>query len=311
MTWRVLVSLCGVAVIGAATHANVLHAGGYGADAAPLIIAMAALLTVGMGFVGILWSERRLRSAIGLAVCILAGEVYWLCINAEREVAQREQQEMPTAAARDRRIAAERRLEEAKAGKRTADVAAVEEAANPGCKVNCAQLLSAGQLRATQQLAEARASLSALPQAVAVDGLPTRLGVVPWAWDLWMAALRSIGVMGASIGVGLALHSRAKAVSVLPVTGPEPRSVRRSAPAQIEQFVPNKKRAGPPRHEVREHVSEFMMEWVRPDPVGTASLRELHERYLPWCKNHAKQPLPASVLGRELRLVVDAIGLLM
>jgi hypothetical protein len=75
MTWRVLVSLCGVAVIGAATHANVLHAGGYGTEAAPLIIAMAALLTFGMGFVGLLWSERRLRAAIGLAVCILAGEV--------------------------------------------------------------------------------------------------------------------------------------------------------------------------------------------------------------------------------------------
>jgi hypothetical protein len=56
-------------------------------------------------------------------------------------------------------------------------------------------------------------------------------------------------------------------------------------------------------------VSEFMMEWVRPDPAGTASLRELHARYLPWCESKAKKPLCSSVLGRELRSIVDAIGL--
>jgi hypothetical protein len=57
-------------------------------------------------------------------------------------------------------------------------------------------------------------------------------------------------------------------------------------------------------------MSEFMMEWVHPDPAGTASLRELlHARYLPWCESKAKEPLCSSVLGRELRSIVDAIGL--
>jgi hypothetical protein len=263
---------------------------------------------VGMGFVGLLWSERRLASALGLAVCILAGEVYWLCINAEREVAQREQQEMPTAEARKRRSAAENRLEEAKAGKRAADVAAVEEAAKPGCKVNCAQLLSTGQQRATQELSEARASLAALPQPQEVDGLPVRLGVAPWAWDLWMAALRSIGVMGASIAVALALHPRPRLHAASRVAM-NPQPIRLGRALQIEH--PPTKRKDPKQRkvEVREHVSAFLMECVRPDPNAAASLRELHARYLPWCRSRSKEPLPTKELGRELRSIIDAIGL--
>ena len=60
----------------------------------------------------------------------------------------------------------------------------------------------------------------------------------------------------------------------------------------------------------RFHVlDEFMMECVRPDPTGTASLRELHARYLPWCAAKSKEPLPSPTLGRELRAIIDAIGL--
>jgi Arm DNA-binding domain len=167
-------------------------------------------------------------------------EVYWLCTNAEREIAQREQQVMPVAAARDRHLAAGRRLGEAEAGKRAADAAAISEAAKPGCKVNCAQLLSAAQLRATQELAEARASLAALPQAQAVDGLAARLGVAAWAWDLWMAALRSIGVMGASIGVGLALHPR-KPAGALPVVYRVAQPRMRNPMARIESLTNTKR----------------------------------------------------------------------
>ena len=44
---RALVFLAPAAVIGAATHANVMHAGGYSSEGAPLAIAIAALLTIG------------------------------------------------------------------------------------------------------------------------------------------------------------------------------------------------------------------------------------------------------------------------
>ena len=109
-----------------------------------------------MGFVGLLWSERRCAAAVGIALCILAGEVYWICTNAEREIAQREAQALPAAVARDVRLAAQKRLEGAEAGKRAADAAAVSEAAKPGCKANCAQLLLTAQLTANQELAAAR-----------------------------------------------------------------------------------------------------------------------------------------------------------
>jgi hypothetical protein len=36
--------------VGAATHANIMHAGGYGSVEAYLIVAVAALLGVGMGY---------------------------------------------------------------------------------------------------------------------------------------------------------------------------------------------------------------------------------------------------------------------
>ena len=49
---RVLVFIAAAGVIAAATHANVLHAGGYGSRDAPLIITLAILLALGMAFVG-------------------------------------------------------------------------------------------------------------------------------------------------------------------------------------------------------------------------------------------------------------------
>lgn len=51
------------------------------------------------------------------------------------------------------------------------------------------------------------------------------------------------------------------------------------------------------------------METIRPDPSGTASLRALHDRYLPWCTAKSRDPLPLLTLGQELRKIIDAIGL--
>jgi hypothetical protein len=85
---RILVFIAAAGVIGAATHANVMHTGGYGSRDAPLIIALAVLLALGMAFVGVCFNEGRRWQAILLAVLILAGEAYWVLINADREVAK-------------------------------------------------------------------------------------------------------------------------------------------------------------------------------------------------------------------------------
>ena len=75
---RILVFIAAASVIAAATHANVMHAGGYASRDAPLIIALAVLLALGMAFVGVCFNEGRRWQAILLAFLILAGEAYWV-----------------------------------------------------------------------------------------------------------------------------------------------------------------------------------------------------------------------------------------
>ena len=57
-------------------------------------------------------------------------------------------------------------------------------------------------------------------QAPLYAPLPERIGMAPWAWDLLMAGLRSLAVIGGSIAIGLALHPkqarRQQAASVPP-----------------------------------------------------------------------------------------------
>ena len=101
-----LVFLAAAAVIGAATHANVLHAGGYGSRDAPLMIALAVMLALGMAFVGVCFNEGRRWQAILLAVLILAREAYWVLINADREVASLDAVSAPVAEIRAARTTA-------------------------------------------------------------------------------------------------------------------------------------------------------------------------------------------------------------
>ena len=103
---RVLVFIAAAGVIAAATHANVVHAGGYGSRDAPLIITLAILLALGMAFVGVCFNEGRRWQAILLAVLILAGEAYWVLINAYREVASLDAVSAPVVQMRADRAAA-------------------------------------------------------------------------------------------------------------------------------------------------------------------------------------------------------------
>ena len=111
----------------AATHANVDHAGGYGSPDAPLIIALAVLLSIGMAFAGLVWGTGHRLSAVLLGICILSGEAYWVLTNAEREVARRELQEAPTREAHDVRLKAEQRVADALVGVAAATAAVTSE----------------------------------------------------------------------------------------------------------------------------------------------------------------------------------------
>jgi hypothetical protein len=113
-----------------------------------------------------------------------------------------------------------------------------------------------------------------------------------------MAGLRSLAVVGASIGIGMAAHPRQQ------VQPPTQRN-------QLAQAYALEARPAieilPPLNR-REHVSHFLREVLHPDPKGRASLKRLHERYYgDWSEN--SQRLPPAELGKELRAIIDALGL--
>jgi hypothetical protein len=113
VVWRTLVAVAGMAVVAAATHVNVMHRGGYGAIDSWLVIAVSALLAVGMGYAATEWRHGSKLGAALLCVCLLAGETYWLLLNTERELQAREDVERPPQAARAKRVEATKRVADA------------------------------------------------------------------------------------------------------------------------------------------------------------------------------------------------------
>jgi hypothetical protein len=303
--WRGLVIVAGLGVIAAATHANIEHAGGYAGKDTWLVITIAALLALGMGYAAIAWQEGRYLGSLALALCLLCGEAYWLAVNLEREIAAREEAAAPLLAQLAQRTAAEKRLADAETAKRTADAAAISEAAKPGCRKNCAQLLTDAKREADEELTAARAALAALPMARTVAPLPDRLGIASWLRDTILATLRSMAVIGGSIAVALAIHpKRTASPAAAPIT---PTPIKRE-PAEIIRPLALPK-SSPAATDKREHVAAFLRAVLRPDPEGATSLRRLHGTYLEWCRGHDAEPLPPAELGQQLRVIVDAIGL--
>lgn len=304
--WRSLVVVAGLGVIAAATHANIAHAGGYAGKDTWLIITIAALLALGMGYAAITWQEGRYFGAVALALCLLCGEAYWLAVNLEREIAAREESAAPLLAQQAERTAAEKRLADAETAKRSADAAAISEAAKPGCRQNCAQLLTDAKREAEKEVTAARAALAALPMARTVAPLPDRLGIASWLWDLILATLRSIAVIGGSIAVALAIHP--KRTRTAPAAAPStPAPINRETAEIITPLALPK--SSPAATAKREHVAAFLRAVLRPDPEGATSLRRLHGTYIDWCRGHDAEPLPPAELGQQLRVIIDAIGL--
>lgn len=287
---RALVVLAGLGVVAAATHANVIHVGGYTSQDAPLIIAIAGLLSIGMAFVGWLWGDARRVQAVVLSVCILSGEAYWVLLNAEREIANRDARAAPIAQARTVHAAAFKRLDDAMVAKKTADAAAISEAAKMGCRTNCAKLLLDAKEKAAAELTAAREALAGLPEPRSATPLPDQLGIAAWAWDLLLAGLRSLAVVAGSLGIGMALH---------------PRRRDRASPSAHSGDI---QIIGRPINK-REHVSHFLRATLRPNPSGGASLKDLHSRYVTWCDQTPVHALPPAELGKELRAVFEALGL--
>jgi hypothetical protein len=262
-----------------------------------------------MAFAGVCFNEGRHWQAILLAVLIIAGEAYWVLINAEREVANLDVTAAPVAEQRASRAAAVSRLAQAEARKTRADEAAISEAAKKDCASNCAKLLLTGQQQAELDLKEAREALTRLPEPRSVTPLSDRLGIAPWAWDLLLAGLRSLGILGGSLAIGMVLHPRRPtevgAVTPNAATADTPRKLRSGRPRLIGDSTSVEILPPRPRNK-REHVALFLRELLKPDPSAQASLRSLYARYNDWCGD---EKLPAAELGKELRTIINALGL--
>jgi hypothetical protein len=204
---RVFAVIAGTAVIAAALQANVQAAGGWYGPDAPMIVSIAVLLAVGIGFAPTVWHSGSKFMAIVLVMCLLAGEVYWLGINLERELAHRELTSAPRTAAVAAKLAAKKRLDDAIVAASAADAAKLNQAALPGCKTGCVDLLKSASENARREVSDARAALSTVTATTSTT-LADRLGLPTWKLDLIFAALRSAAVVGGSLLVALAIHPR-------------------------------------------------------------------------------------------------------
>ena len=333
MVIHALAAICGLAVVAAATHANVLAVGGWHSADAPLIVTVAALLAVGMAFAATVWRSGSRLPASALIACLIAGEGYWLIINTEREMTSRETAAAPYLAAAARRAEAQARVKEAQAAlgavpeassrlaaalaaKGEADAAARDKSTERGCAANCRQLLQRQVDNATAEIvaaragddlhkaalargvAEAKAALALFPVPVAHASLAGHVGIPQWQYDVGLAVLRSLAIIGGSLALALAIHPATASASVAASVAPAPVS------APQDQTVPVARKRSP-----REHLSRFLSDVIEPDSNGQVSLRELHRRYSPWCRERGEPMLLGEALGDELKAIFEALHL--
>jgi hypothetical protein len=287
---KTIVILAALGVLAAATHANVMHAGGYYSDGAPLAMTLSALLAVGIAYATTSWRDGSQALAALLGLCIVSGEVYWLVVNAERELAAREEMEAPSRAAKEARNAAKDRLKRAEDAKRKADSDAVEQAALPGCAKNCAAILKDAKDRAERELTTAREAVVALPPERSASPLSERLGIASWAWDLILAGLRSLAVVGASVALALALHPKREEVNY----GKSPQL--NEMPTNVVTLPPGS-------------VARFLKETLRPAEGQRVNIADLVERYFFWCKKVGVQPVEKQTLVKEIARLFEKAGL--
>ena len=231
MRW--LAIIVGALIIGAATHVTIEATGGYGADHAPLAVAIACGVIVGAICVGRAFAERRWILGAFITVALLSGEAWAMLSTAERIIAGREKAAEPARDLEKQRAAAQARLDAANAApepsaarleaalqaKARTDASIAADASKKTCAANCKELLSKAandaaaevtaarrELDAAKQdrekrIAAAAAALEAVPPAKSEAPLADRLGLEAWALDLIAAALASLSANG--LGAGL------------------------------------------------------------------------------------------------------------
>lgn len=259
---RVAASLAGIALLAASAHVTISKSGGYGEATSVLILAVTGGLGAGSVALGAALSEKRRGLAVAILVCLLCGEAYALLQSGERIVATREAAQAPLREALARHEAAAQRLARAEAAKPaapatsqrleaaiSAHAAAVtnvaSEAAKPGCRTNCKDLLQAAvdgaakevemaraELKAAAEKARrefddeirtARAELQAKPKPPSANALADRLGIGATMLDLAIAAFGALAVNGlASALLAFAAHGAQPDIATPASTASDP-----------------------------------------------------------------------------------------
>lgn len=199
----------GVAILAASTR-NVIDANHLTGSDATLVAALAA----GVAAASIALPRASRWMAVALVVALLAGEGFGLLSSAERIIERRETASSVITGTNDVRTSAQSRLTAALAAQGNQRDMAVEAVAMPSCARECRALLDRQATDIASEVAAARAALDKAPKSRSATPLADRLGVQPWALDLFAAALLSIGANGlaaALIAVGAAPSQPASA----------------------------------------------------------------------------------------------------
>jgi hypothetical protein len=326
MIYRGIAVLAGIAILTAAAHVTIEHTGGYGTAHAVLTMAIAGGVAVGALILGVAWSHGRYAIAVALAVALLCGEGFGLLRTAERLVEDRAIKAAPLTAAHAERqrahaavmtaIDAQKtlsdtspRLTSALNAQRAAQTAIAESAAKRGCASNCRQLLQAAVDTASAEVAAARrdiaqqkqqternvvdakAALAAIAPARSASPLAAALGVAPWAMDLIVAALGSIGANGLG--------------AVLLAFGGHAPSHRQSrivdAQARVVSPAPRIAKV----HNEHDHIKSFATAQLAPDDNATVTFEKMVEVYQGWCRAQKVEALP---LDRAAELFAELVN---
>jgi hypothetical protein len=117
--------------------------------------------------------------------------------------------------------------------------------------------------------------------------------VPAWVIDLITAALGSLAANGLGCGlIAFSAHGR-----------------REDPPVVVAMPAHSGSLVAIPATTGRNHVARFLRLTVAPSAAGEISLRELQKLYVGWCQTEKLMPMRAADFGRELRDVVDALGL--
>jgi hypothetical protein len=269
---RAAAIITGILLIGASAHALIVSQGGYEQTSAVTTLALAAGIIVGSICIG---TNAQRGLAWGIALAMLAGEGYALLGTADRIVTMRETQQAPLREATARNAEARGRLDTAERNHKAAVDASREKAAEKGCAKNCAALLQSAIDNAAREVTDARMALSDAPLPASPSPLADRLGIAPWALDLLVAALLSVGLNGlAAVLIAFGAH----------------------APKPAEQKPANT-------------ITGFMLDRIDREPKSRVEVTALYSAYVDWCRAKGVSALPVATFADALVPVLEAAGI--